>query len=328
MIISRTPFRASFLGGGSDLPWYYEREGGAVISAAIAQYMYITIHPFFGVDRFRLKYSKLEDVDSIDDVQHPIIRACLKRVPLERGMEIASIADVPAGTGLGSSSSFTVGLLNALYAQNRTSIPKWELAEQACDIEINVLKSPIGKQDQYAAAFGGLNVFRFRPNGAVSIEPVNIHGRTIEFLERHLRFYYVGGARDANRLLERQSADEDRPRKAKLIADMVGAVDTLKTELEAGHADLVGPILDEAWRKKKALASDISSDRIDQIYAQAMGNGATGGKLLGAGQTGFMLLCHPDHAVLADALGLKSLSFKIDFSGTTLTEIGGPGDAF
>jgi D-glycero-alpha-D-manno-heptose-7-phosphate kinase len=322
MIISRTPFRASFLGGSSDLPWYYERYGGAVISAAIAKYMYVTIHPFFGEDRFRLKYSKLEDVDNIEDIQHPIIRSCLERVPLDGGMEIASIADVPAGTGLGSSSSFTVGLLNVLYAQNREIVLQRVLAEQACDIEINVLKSPIGKQDQYAAAFGGLNVFRFNQDGTVTSKPVNVQANTIETLERQLRFYYIGGTRDANRLLERQKADDDRPRKAKLIAEMVRAVDTLSTELEAGNAELIGPILDEAWQKKRALTDGITNDRIDQVYKLALQSGATGGKLLGAGQTGFLLLCHPDHDALARKLGLKSFPLKIDFTGTTLTEIG------
>ena len=208
MIISRTPFRVSFLGGGSDIPWYYEnsKEGGCVLSTSIRRYMNIAIHAFFGDKRIRLKYAKLEDVERVDDIQHPIIRAALSRVDVGPGTEITSFADIPTGTGLGSSSSFTVGLLNALHRMAGRSLPKWELAEQACEIELNDVGSPIGKQDQFAAAFGGMNVFRFMSDGRVLVEPLRVGDETIKRMQANLRLYYVGGCRDANRLLKEQGA--------------------------------------------------------------------------------------------------------------------------
>lgn len=321
MIISKTPFRVSFLGGGSDLPWFYEEHEGAVISCAIKKYMYISIHPLFGAKNYRLKYSKLEDVSSIDDISHPIIKACLKRVDLPNGMEIASIADIPAGTGLGSSSSFTVGLLNALYACQGVTMPKWEIAEEACDIEINEIGSPIGKQDQYAASLGGINILRFRANGSVDVEPLRVSLNTISAIGKKLRLYYLGGTRDANQLLKEQSSIVNRQRKVGLIKNMVSMIDQLKLSLENGDVNAIGPALHEAWVKKKELSSGVSSPAIDEVYDFAMKNGAEGGKLLGAGGNGFLLLSHTNHDDLSKKLSLSSIPFEIDLNGTTINSL-------
>ena len=291
------------------------------ISSAIKKHMYIAIHPFFGADRYRLKYSNLEDVGSIGEIKHPIIKACLERVRIPPGMEIASIADIPAGTGLGSSSSFTVGLLNALNAYRGNSIPKWELAEQACDIEINQVGSPIGKQDQFAAATGGLNIFRFQQDGAVITEPVRTTEKTIKKLETQLRLYYLGGSRDANKLLREQSSTVGRDKKEALIGQMVGMVDTFKGILEDGDLASVGPMLDEAWQRKKELSEEVSSSDIDDTYKFAIENGATGGKLLGAGGNGFLLICHNDHGKLSEQLKLPSIPFEVDLDGTIVSRM-------
>ena len=193
MIITRTPFRVSFAGGGSDLREFYSKNGyGAVVSAAINKYMYIVIHPYFH-DKIRLKYSKTEDVENVDEIQHPIVRECLRKLELERGVEIASFADVPAGTGLGSSSAFTVGLLNALYAYKGKVVSKERLAAEACEIEIDILKEPIGKQDQYAVAYGNINYIKFNKDETVDISPILLTEQAREKLEDRLCLYYIGG---------------------------------------------------------------------------------------------------------------------------------------
>lgn len=321
MIISKTPFRVSFLGGGSDMSWYYEENGGAVISAAIQKYMYITAHPFFGQQSYRIKYSSVEDISNIEDIKHPIVKACLKKYPIPEGVEIASIADIPAGTGLGSSSSFTVGLINVLNEYVEKTMPSWQIAESACDIEIKDVLSPIGKQDQYAAAIGGLNIFKFQPNGVVDIEPVRAELSTIEWLEKNLRLYYLGGSRDANKLLKDQSSSDNRDAKRALITKMVDMVNPFKDILEGGDVGSVGPMLDQAWQYKKEISSGISSGDIDTIYNKAVKLGSTGGKLLGAGGNGFLLLCHEDHEYLSGQLGLQTLPFNIDFNGTVVQKL-------
>lgn len=213
MIITRTPFRVSFAGGGSDLKEFYSKNGyGAVVSAAINRYMYIAIHPYFH-DKIRLKYSKTEDVENIDDIKHPIIRECLRKVQIEKGLEIASFADVPAGTGLGSSSSFTVGLLNALYAYKGKIVSKERLAAEACEIEIEILKEPIGKQDQYAAAYGNINYIRFNKDETVDVSQILLTEPAKKKLGDSLCLYYTGGKRRAGDILNEQKknlSDEDK----------------------------------------------------------------------------------------------------------------------
>src|SRR3990170_4168248 len=204
MIITRTPFRVSFAGGGSDLREFYTRNGyGAVVSATINKYMYLVIHPYFH-EKIRIKYSKTEDVSNIDDIQHPIVRECLKKLKIEKGVEIASFADVPAGTGLGSSSSFTVGLLNALYAYKGKVVSKERLAAEACEIEIDILGEPIGKQDQYAAAYGNINYIRFNRDETVDVSPILLTDASKQGLENNLCLYYIGGKRKAGGILHEQ----------------------------------------------------------------------------------------------------------------------------
>ena len=323
MIISRTPFRVSFVGGGSDVRWFYERHGyGQVLSSAIRHYMYIVIHPYFHprflTGKIRLKYSEIEDVGSHDEVTHSVFRECLKRLDVPTGIEIASFADIPAGTGLGSSSSFTVGLLNALHAWKGQVVSKDQLARETAEIEIDVLKKPIGKQDQYAAAFGGLNVIRFHSDESVSVDPVYLSADSRKALEQRLRLYYLGSDRAADRILEQQNAPVDRERKFEHLTRMIDQVPLLKTALETNRVSEMGALLDEAWRLKKALTVGISNRTIDDVYEKALSLGARGGKLLGAGGTGFLLLDADDHAPIEDGLGLVSVPFEIDKDGTRI----------
>ncbi len=271
MIISRTPFRVSFVGGGSDFRDFYNKNGtGAVISAAIQQYMYIVIHPYFH-DKIRLKYSRTEDVDDVDEIKHPIFRECLKRVGIEKGIEIASFADISSGTGLGSSSSFTVGLLNALYAYKGKTISKSRLAAEACEIEIDVLKEPIGKQDQYAASYGNLNHIRFNRDETVDVSPLLISESTKNKLEKFLRLYYVGGQRNARDLLSEQksnlSCSTDKFNCLKMILSLV---DRFKQLLINDEIHTLGSILNEGWSYKKELVNGITNKSIDHLYEESL----------------------------------------------------------
>jgi len=319
MIITRTPFRVSFSGGGTDIPEFYREHGpGAVVSAAVRQYMYIVIHPYFH-DKIRIKYSRTEDVDSIDEIQHPVVRACLKRLGIDKGIEIASFADVSSGTGLGSSSSFTVGLLNALYAYKEKMVSKNDLAAQACEIEIDILKEPIGKQDQYAAAFGGVNQIRFNQDESVDVLPVVMGSDVRDKLERSLRLYSVGGSRRAGDILQEQKDNikSDESVTENLCA-MCKQVEQMQIDLSHGNIDAVGNILDTGWQRKRRLASGITNPTIDRLYEIAQKSGAKGGKLLGAGGTGFLLLCHEDHSFLEQKMNCKSLPFQIDREGSKI----------
>ena len=315
MIITRTPFRVSFAGGGSDLKEFYSKNGyGAVVSAAINRYMYIAIHPYFH-DKIRLKYSKTEDVESIDDIKHPIIRECLRKVRIERGIEIASFADVPAGTGLGSSSSFTVGLLNALYAYKGKIVSKERLAAEACEIEIEILKEPIGKQDQYAAACGNINYIRFNKDETVDVSPILLTEPAKKKLEDSLCLYYTGGKRRAGDILNEQKKNLSDKDKFQNLEKMVELAEELRGVLQEENINAVGDILHKGWIYKKELASGISNEEIDNLYDKAMKCGAAGGKLLGAGGTGFLLIYSEDHKALGKHFGCKALPFSIDREG-------------
>jgi D-glycero-alpha-D-manno-heptose-7-phosphate kinase len=318
MIGTRTPFRISFAGGGSDLRSFYCRQPGCVLSTSINKYMYILIHPFFD-QRIQVKYSRTELVNSIAHIQHPIVRVALDQFGLE-GVDINSIADVPAGTGLGSSCSFTVGLLHALYAYAGKFAAKEQLAKNACHIEIDVLKDPIGKQDIYAAAYGGLNLITFHPDETVQVEPVIMPQGKQNMLVENLMLFYLGGSRPAGGILAEQQENIHRDkRKADLVARMAELARQLRQSLVNGNLEEMGPVLHENWQLKKQLAAQISDSWIDACYQNALDNGATGGKLLGAGGGGFLLLyCEKQYqeklrAALAE---LRDMKFTFDRFGT------------
>jgi D-glycero-alpha-D-manno-heptose-7-phosphate kinase len=320
MIISRTPFRISFVGGGSDMAAFYERHPGAVLSTSINQFMYISSHKYFEPDKIRVKYSETETVSSAADLKHPILRVALQRFKLS-GIEISSIADVPAGTGMGSSSSFTVGLLHNLYAASGIQVTKQHLAEEACKVEIDDLGEPIGKQDQYGAAIGGLNIFRFLPNGQVITEPLNLNPEIRQELDSNLLMFYTGNQRKASSILSEQKKNVSQEERFTALKEMTALVDVLAAELKSGNIDAMGTLLHENWEMKKSLAGGISNPLVDQAYEAALKNGATGGKLLGAGGGGFLLFyCpKPTQAKLRQALSnLRTFDFGFEQEGTTL----------
>lgn len=321
MIITRTPFRISLCGGGSDIKSFYEKHGGCVLSTTINKYMYITSHPSFDKKTTVLKYSKTETVKNINEIEHNIFRECLKKEKLV-GLEITSIADVPQGTGLGSSSSFTVGLLKNLKCHKREYISKEDVAAYACDIENNVVHTTNGKQDQYAAAFGGLNFYQFNKDGTVDVEPVLMGHEAYKQLEKNLIMIYVGGEHKASEILEEQSKNiisaKDKELGQKKIMEMTY---DLKRELEHDNIDYVGKILDENWRIKKTLASGISNPQFDEWYDRGIKAGATGGKLLGAGGSGFFLFYVPEknqEEFRNQMSDLPEMEFKFDHQGTTV----------
>ncbi len=318
MIITKTPFRISFVGGGSDLEAFYAHHPGAVLSTSINQYMYISTHKFFEPDKIRVKYSQTETVQHVAELQHPILRNVLEQFQLS-GIEVSSIADVPSGTGMGSSSSFTVGLLHNLYTLTQQSVTKEKLAAEACHIEIDVLKEPIGKQDQYAAAYGGFNIFRFHPNGSVTVEPINASSDTLHQLEENLVMFYIGNQRKASDILAEQKKNTSSADKIKSLQQMVGLVDVLANTISKGNIQEVGPILHENWMLKQQLASTISNDDINTLYSIALKNGATGGKLLGAGGGGFLLFyCEKEkQPALIQALHqLRHFEFSFENQGS------------
>jgi len=318
MIITRTPFRVSFVGGGSDLREFYCTNGyGAVLSAGINRYMYIVIHPYFH-DKIRVKYSKTEDVSNIDEIEHPIVRECVKKVGIARGIEIASFADIPAGTGLGSSSAFTVGLLNALYAYKGKVVSKGKLAEEACEIEIDILGEPIGKQDQYATSYGNINYIKFNKDETVDVSPIFLTEPTRANLESSLSLYHIGGKRRSRDVLTEQKNNMCNENKFESLKKMVILVDEMKKALHEDNMSAIGGILHKGWLYKKALATGISNENIDILYNKAMKLGARGGKLLGAGSAGFLLLFSNDHFDLRKYLGCKILDFNIDREGTKI----------
>jgi D-glycero-alpha-D-manno-heptose-7-phosphate kinase len=291
MIISRTPFRISFTGGGSDLPSFYRKELGAVVSTSIDKYMYIALHPFFDKNKIQLKYSKTELVDSISNIKHPIFREVLSLYNL-KGVDLNSIADIPSGTGLGSSSSFTVGLLNVINAYLSKAISLERLAELACEVEINKVGSPIGKQDQYAAACGGLNFITFYGDETVNVEKIIMKPEKKKELQDSLIMIHIGGEHSANEILKEQQVTSN-PNGFNTQKQMVQQAFELKTLLEKNNIDDFGRYLHEGWLMKKSLSSGISNGDIDEIYKKGLKSGALGGKLLGAGGAGFILFYCP-----------------------------------
>jgi len=320
MIITRSPLRISLGGGGTDLPSYYRKHSGFLIAAAIDKYVYITLHQTFGQELI-LKYSKLERVTQVQEIQHPIIREALKLVGIDGYLEITSMADIPAGTGLGSSGSFTTALLKALHAHKKNIIHPRDLAEQACHIELDLLGEPIGKQDQYIASYGGLTCFQFLPNGHVEAAPLKVDAETLYNLEDNLLLFFTGYSRSASNILKDQ--DEKSRQSNKEMIENLHFVKDLgyqsQEALEIGDLHKFGELMNTHWEHKKKRSGGMSKPEIDKWYTLAMENGALGGKLIGAGGGGFLMFYADDKAKLRHAMiqaGLKEVRFRFDFEGT------------
>jgi D-glycero-alpha-D-manno-heptose-7-phosphate kinase len=321
MIIARSPLRVSLGGGGTDLPSYYEQHTGFLIAAAIDKYVYLTLHDTFVPDLI-VKYSKLERVPEASQLEHPIIREAFALLGLDgHALELTSMADIPAGTGLGSSGSFTTALLKALHAWKKDLVHPSELAEQACDIEINRLKEPIGKQDQYIAAYGGITCFKFLPGGKVEAWPLKVSEETLYNLEDNLLLFFTGYSRAASSILKEQN-DKSKQADASMMENLHFVKDLgfqSQRALEAGDLGEFARLMDVHWQRKKQRSGSMSNPRINEWYDLAMANGALGGKLIGAGGGGFLMFYADDKARLRHAMrqaGLKEVRFRFDFEGT------------
>jgi len=292
MIISKTPLRISFAGGGSDLEDYWEVSPGRVISTTIDKYIYVVVKGRFDKDIY-LNYSKKEIITSVDQIEHDLIRESMIKTGVEEGVEITTLADIPSeGSGLGSSSTVTVGLLNALYAYKGIQVTAERLAKEACEIEIEILRKPIGKQDQYAAAYGGINIFTFNTNGSVEREKILLSNDRTRKFGSSLQLFYTGINRTSSSILNNQK--KHTVKNKVVLNNMVTLVDEIKNILESQNSYLkIGELLDNNWQQKKKLSKKISSSSIDQMYTTAVSNGAIGGKVSGAGGGGFLLLLVP-----------------------------------
>lgn len=321
MIIARAPFRVSICGGGSDLPSFYEKHGGCVISTTIKKYCYLTLHPAFMKNDISLKYSKTENVHNYSEINHEIFKECFRRFKIN-GVEIASMADVPAGTGLGSSSTFTVALLKLLYTYQNKYVSTYHIAKEACEIEIESLHNPIGKQDQFAAAFGGLKFYEFMRDGFVKIEPIIMKPESYKKLQGNLLMFYTGITRSASKILDEQKKNIEHDKaKEEILVKMCDLTRELKAHLEQNDVDYVGEVLAKAWSLKKQMAGSISQSVIDEYYERGIKAGATGGKLLGAGGGGFLLFYVPQdkqESVRKELKELKELPFEFDNSGVSI----------
>jgi D-glycero-alpha-D-manno-heptose-7-phosphate kinase len=321
MIIVRSPLRITLGGGGTDLSSYYRQHEGFLIAAAIDKYVYITLHHSFK-DELQVRYSKVEHVSSLEDVQHPVVREALKLLTVNwHGLEIGTMADIPANTELGSSSSFTTALIRALHVYHGRTVHPEDIAEQACEIEISRLGEPIGKQDQYISALGGIRCFRFLKDGRVESWPVPIAPETLHNLEEGLAMFFTGFTSQARAILEEQN--EKSTRSDKEIIDNLNFIKQLGLRsleaLQGGLLNEFGRLLDEHWQHKKQRSNLISNSKIDEWYELAMANGATGGKLIGAGGGGFLLFHAKDKPKLRRAMlasGLREVRFRFDFDGT------------
>lgn len=325
MIITRTPFRVSFAGGGSDLPSFYRRHEGCVLSMTINKYMYVSIHPTFNRDETVVKYSRTEIVRDVREIQHPIARQLLLDYGMD-GVEIVSTADVPSGTGLSTSSAYTVGLIHALSAFRGKLRSQERIAREACELEIEKLGEPIGKQDQYGTAVGGLKFIRFKSDDTVEVEPLVVSRRTLEALEGNLLLFYTGLTHSAGEILQEQSRNvASEEQKYQNLVRMTQLAYEMRESVVTGDLDEFGRILNENWLLKRELASSISNDRISRYYDLAMSSGALGGKLLGAGGGGFLLFYCPKERQkrLRSALSdLWELPFAMETSGTKIIYVG------
>lgn len=321
MIITRSPLRITLGGGGTDLPSYYREHGGFLIAAAIDKYVYVTVLRPFTPGIF-LKYSHLEHVETVDEVQHPIIREAIRMVGFRTPqIEITTLADIPAGTGLGSSGSFTTALVKALYAHRRRLLHPDELAQLACEIEIDRLREPVGKQDQYIASYGGVTCFTFHPDDRVEAEPLRASMETLFTLEDNLLLFFTGFSRSAGTILADQNA-RTRSSDAGMLANLhdVKALGLRSRHaLESGDTAQFGQIMHEQWEQKKRRSAGMSNPKIDEWYRLGLANGAIGGKLVGAGGGGFLMFYAEDHRRLRAAMataGLEEVRFRFDFEGT------------
>jgi D-glycero-alpha-D-manno-heptose-7-phosphate kinase len=321
MIFTRSPLRITLGGGGTDIPSYYRQHGGYLIAAAIDKYVYVTVMRPFTPGIF-LKYSKLEHVDRVEDVRHPIMREAIGMLGFKTPqIEITTLADIPGGTGLGSSGSFTTALVRALYAHRRRLLHPSELARIACDIEINRLNEPVGKQDQYISAYGGVTCFTFHPDERVEARPLPLSTDTLYALEDDLLLFFTGFSRKAGTILADQHT-----RTAGHDAEMLANLHEVKalahrsgTALEQGRIGEFAEIMDEHWQHKKRRSEGMSNPQIDEWYELGRKNGALGGKLVGAGGGGFLLFVTEDHRRLREAMtraGLEEVRFRFDFEGT------------
>jgi D-glycero-alpha-D-manno-heptose-7-phosphate kinase len=321
MIITRSPLRITLGGGGTDLPSYYHDYSGFLIAAGIDKYVYITLHQTFEPGLI-IKYSKMERVNRVDEIQHPIIREALRMVGVDgASLELTSMADIPAGTGLGSSGSFTTALLKALHVYQNRLVPTQELAEEACRIEIETLKEPIGKQDQYIAAFGGLTCFRFMPNGQVEVTPLRLDRDTLYSLEDNLLLFFTGFARSASGILKDQD-DKSKARDEAMIANLHFIKELgfqTRDALLKGDLNQFAELMNMHWEHKKRRSSGMTNDRINEWYELGRKNGALGGKLIGAGGGGFLMFYSEDRMQLRRAMraaGLAEVRFRFDFEGS------------
>ncbi len=293
MLASRTPLRVSFFGGGTDFKGYYELDYGCVLSTAIDKYIYIMVNKKFD-QHIQLNYRLTEIVENVEQIMHPTIREAMRFVGVENGIELSAMADVPShGTGLGSSSSFVVGVLNALYALKEERADAERLAQDACRIEIETLNEPIGKQDQYIAAHGGFSFIKFQKDGQVSVEPVKVPKQTAEELQKNLLFFHTGISRSSGRVLKEQK--QNIGSKIEYLDRLRKMAEVAKGKLERGDLGAFGEMLDESWQLKRTFASGVSTEMIDEYYSSAISAGAKGGKVLGAGGGGFfMFYCEPE----------------------------------
>jgi D-glycero-alpha-D-manno-heptose-7-phosphate kinase len=329
MIISRTPLRLSFVGGGTDLPDFYESNGGAVVSTTVDKWIHVVMAPRFEGD-VRVSYSRTEIVPDARAVEHELVREAMRMTGVPRGVDIVTLADVPShGTGLGSSSSVTVGLLNAMYAFQGVYKPPLKLAEEAARIEIEILGKPIGRQDQYAAAVGGFNLIEFMPRGGgVRLQPIITPPDILKRLQRSLMLFYTGHQRPADRpLLEQRKAVQDG-QALEALRRMRDLAYEFRDQLASGNLDALGPLLHENWQLKRGLAAGISSDEIDRWYERAQAAGASAGKILGAGAGGFLLLLvapERQQAVRAELSNLREVGLRFSAYGTQISVLGQDG---
>jgi len=321
MIITKTPLRMSFVGGGTDFEDFYRQYPGRVLSTAINKHFYIGLNPRFD-GLIKVSYSQIEMVEHRDEIQHPLVRAALEDAGIEKGIDIVSLADIPAqktGLGLGASSAFTVGLLNGLHSFTGKRIPVDVLAEKACQIEINKAKSPIGKQDQYAVAFGGLNMITFNCDGKIDVEPIYLNPKLSEEFQKHLLLFFTGKERSAGTILSEQKQNIDK--KFEFLKQMSDMVPIFKARLEKGEFQKIAELLHQNWLMKKELASGVTNPQIEEMYNLALKSGAWGGKILGAGGGGFLLTMAPpeNQARIKEALKeYQLIPFRFSETGSKI----------
>lgn len=322
MIITRTPFRITLGGGGTDLPSYYSKYGGFIFAVGINKYMFINLNRPIVDDLVRVKYSKSEIVSHRNELQHEIAKEAMQMMEIDKALEIVSMADVPAGTGLGSSSCYAVGLLNGLHTMKREYVSLQTIAEEACNLEINRLGKPIGKQDQYMAAFGGLTVIEIEKDGNVKVKKADVPEEIVGDLNRNLLMFYTNTQRDANEILSEQSRGAKEEKK-NVVENMHFIKDLgykILDAVESGNITDIGLMFDEHWQHKKKISAKMSNPHFDKIYEVAKGNGALGGKISGAGGGGFFLFYveerHGKFSEAMKSLGLREMKYRFDFEGT------------